>query len=1117
MVSARQAVVAILGAARNAGTGRSRPKISQTGVLVLTASLTWSAHALAQQAAAPAATSHSSTAAQASQTTPTPAQAAPVLEEVTVTGSRIKRTTDFNTPTPTTVIDADTMANQGIVNVGQALNMAPANLSAFTPATTGNSPFFVGSYIPDLRGLNPYFGTRTLTLIDTERAVPTNQGDGFDLNFIPQVLVQRIDTVTGGASAAYGSGAMSGVVNIILDNKLEGGKVDGDFAQTGDADARDRHIGAAYGHGFLDNRWHFVIGGEFEKQDGLGCQDVRSWCAQDGAYYPTAYVTNLNFSTINAYATGLRYAQVGANGVFYNPGGNTTLGFNGAGTALDDFTGGTIPPGMAIYTGAGALAPGGEGVPANEYSYLMSPVKRGVITAMLTGAVTDSINFKANINWGKVETDQPLNPGLVSGGTAFNPNISADNAYLTPGEVTQLGDTLGGDDWSLSKDWTAQLDPMQDFSTTLKRISGGFDGKFGQSSWTWDIDAEYGLAQHDQVENATRSNSLSMALDSVIGPNGQPECRVTADGLAGAADADAAAGFLPTYVGAYLGAVGSNTMLPSGQSLVSVLNALASACVPVNPFGTQPLSAAAQDYIMGDLDEQTRNTQTDLTFNTSGEYFRGVGAGPFTAAAGLEWRQETIHNDEVSCASGDVLCEAQVVDFAEQYGDAFGGDDTIDEGYLETNLPLLKDEPFAHDLEFDLAARESRYDNRALYGDVVNLAELQDPGSTVEAKHDLFTYKASAIYEPVEGIRFRGSFSQDSRAPDFRELYYGQTVLPGGLYGYCGAAGTYSDPCAWYEIGNINLRPETSKTGTLGIVLTPPQLPGLQFSADWFDIHIMNAISQPNYTLWTSECKQGVAYYCDSFVFNQNYYNAQGQQVAAGSPGALQGAAAYAAGASNVDTFSIPYFNGAFYEERGVDFSLNYLAPLPDGSTLFTRLLTTWTGVQEYQSTPLAPTLDLLNQTGAAAFASDFVPAARWRGNLSITWNKAGWSVTPGMNFVGHGLLTNEAITPGSPLYAEALANSTALIPLSNYGYTVFSTPGPDGRYNYVPAYFTFSMNVAYSFDNIPGIKSLQLFTQVNNLLNKEPPFANGSQGGTNPVFYDTLGIDYRVGFRLAF
>src|ERR1700733_2256044 len=224
MVSTRQAVAAILRSAHSASITRG-PASRVTGAAGMLCLLTAS-FALAPQAFA-------------QQTPPASTQPAPAssdqhgpLEEVTVTGSRIKRTTDFTTATPTTVIDTATMENLGVVNVGDVLEMIPSNISNFTPATTANGSFNTGAYIADLRGLNPFFGSRTLTLIDSQRAVSTNTLDSFDLNFIPQVLVQRIDSVTGGASAAYGSGAVSGAINIILDHQLEGGKFDADTYDT---------------------------------------------------------------------------------------------------------------------------------------------------------------------------------------------------------------------------------------------------------------------------------------------------------------------------------------------------------------------------------------------------------------------------------------------------------------------------------------------------------------------------------------------------------------------------------------------------------------------------------------------------------------------------------------------------------------------------------------------------------------------------------------------------------------------------------------------------------------------------------------------------------------------
>jgi len=307
--------------------------------------------------------SAATSAQQAPATGPNPSAAggAVTLEEVTVTGSRIKRTTDFNTPTPTTVIDSSTLDSLGVVNVGEVLEMSPANISTF-----------------------------------------------------PQILVDRIDTVTGGASAAYGSGAISGVLNIFLNQKLEGGKINADAYQSYQSDSRDRHIGAAYGHGLFDNRLHFVIGGEWEKSDALGCQDARSWCGQDGGIYQTTPNPGGRYG----YGTGLHFGTLSQTGVV-NPAPTTTGGvvpqFTPDGTALMPYQLGALPfAGAGLGNSAINPIPGGSsGEPIYKYVNLLAPVNRGVITGTITSALTDTINMSLEGNWGKVETTN-FNQGISS-------------------------------------------------------------------------------------------------------------------------------------------------------------------------------------------------------------------------------------------------------------------------------------------------------------------------------------------------------------------------------------------------------------------------------------------------------------------------------------------------------------------------------------------------------------------------------------------------------------------------------------------------------------------------------------------------------------------------------
>jgi len=1062
MIATRSSIAAAVRAAIRSSSFNSRFAKTVTGGVAVALSLGFGGVVHAQEAPAASATASGGAA---------------VLEEVTVTGSRIRRTNDFTTPTPTTVIDSSVMQNMGIVNVGQALTMTPANISTFTPANTGNSSFFAGSYIADLRGLNPFFGSRTLTMVNTRRVVQTDQGDSVDLNFIPQILVSRVDTVTGGASAAYGSGAIAGVVNVILDNKLEGGKLDGDFYETSHSDNRDRHWGAAYGHGLFDDKLHFVVGGEYENQDALSCESVRSWCAQNQGFYQLG----VSPAGVTYYGKGsnLRSNLISPYSVF-TPSTTSTTTPTQALQATPDGTG-VMPYSVAPQPYPGAAASnaviGGDGTPIYQYTNLNAPVNRGVITGALTWALTDTVNFSSDVNWGKVKTTNYGGALTDTGDT-----ISPQNAYIQNSPNLQAA--VGPTGAAINKDWTSQVNQLTTTTTTVKRFSGGFDGKFGQSSWSWDAYAEYGLTEREQyLQDNRRLFSYAMAVDSVL-VNGQPECRVTADGSVGAAIGDSLAhgGVFPIY----------------GLADPTVAAALAQGCVPLNPFGNQPMSQAAHDYSFGPLDERLRYEQTVAAVDASGEYFQGIGAGPFTLAAGVEWRQEVGHNDEVACPAGSLSCRYSIDDFLIQYGEPFGGTVTVNEGFLETNLPLLKDKPFAKSFDIDLAGRESRYDNKALYGiNVVN-------GVQPEFKHNLTTWKASMNWQTVDALRIRASQSRDARAANFRELYYGQVISPGGLFGYCGP--NFTDPCQWNLEGNVNLRPETSDTTTAGFVFTPPSVTGLQFSADWFHIKIKNAIQQASVAFTENNCRANLPGACDGITFDNVAYG----------PNNLTGAAAYQAGFNNIKVLTSTSFNGAFYEVKGVDLSLNYLMSLPDGSTLNTRALATWMGEQEFQANPTAPVFDILGQTGVGnAFLADYQPTAKWRGSLALTWTKGPVSFTPSMNFVSKGIQDYLGVTPDNPLYSRVLAGDPTL---AAYGYHAISD-------NHVPSYFLFNLNATYSLEDIGNFKEGQLFVQVNNVLNKTPPFTSGvgafgvgnAYGGTNPVFFDSFGLAWRAGFRVRF
>ena len=941
---------------------------------------------------------------------------AAAMEEITVTGSRIKRANDFDVSTPTTVVDASYLENLNITNVGEALTQLPSNISTFQPATTGNSNFFAGSIIPNLRGLNPYFGSRTLALVDGQRFVPTNQGDGLDLNFVPAVLIDHADVVTGGASAAYGSGAIAGVTNFILNRKLEGGKFVADFGETQEQDAKDKHVGVAYGFNFGEGKAHLVLGAEYEDTGNAACLE-RTWCQRGEGFYPTGpstYVIGNN----------LRLTQTSQSGTVFNfnPGATTTLQGNAAGTALVPFAIGQQPQSAG---GPFSSFPGGQGQSIYSNTNLTAPVTRKVLDGLFTFALTDSVNMKVDASWGQVRTTN-YTAGVTSD---FIGPIAADNAYvgLYPGLAGAVGNFV-------DKQWDEQVPTQTDVETTVWRTVIGFDGKFGDTSWTWDGYYEYGHTYRTQlVENNIHLNEQNLALDSVL-VNGVPECRSTATGV---------------YPGGY-------TADPS----------LANGCVAISPFGTAPLTAAQKGYVFGNLVEDLTYTQDVVALNASGNLFDGFGAGPVSGAVGAEYRREVGNN-----VDNPGVAPAVSSDYLIQYGSSFAGKVQVAEAYLETNVPLLKDLPFAHRLDIDAAIRESRYDNNGLAG---------TDGST--AIHDINTWKLSLNWEPIDWLRFRGSYSKDARAANFRELYYQQLIGAGGDFGFCGPGGSRTQPCNWNLEGNTQLRPEQSKTTTLGFVLTPKDvLPGFQFAADYFRINIKDAIQQANVTAVLQGCETNhIAADCALLVQ---------------APGTT--------GYTDVIDLTALASNGSGYVYKGVDFTSSYHIDLGGVRSLDLRLLSTWMIDQLYQPVPGGPFVNIVGQVGSGnSFLADFQPTAKWVANYTTTYNQGPVSVTGQVRFVSDGIMNYNGVPIGATPPAGGFNLST----------------------NTVPSYFLFNLNGVYRLPEINNVK-MQVFGGINNVANKQPPLAVGvggfgatnGFGGTNAVFYDTFGRTFKLGVRATF
>jgi len=199
-------------------------------------------------------------------------------DTIIVTGTRIRRD-DFSAAQATTVVTGDDMKALGVVSVADMVNQLPNNIATVSPEATADSPFFLGATIANMRGLNTGYGVRTLTLLDSRRMTPTNNGGGVDMNFVPSALVGRIETVTGGASATYGADAMAGVVNVILDDNIENVRVDLNYMTSDEGDGDQYTLSFGTGFQFFENnRGNLTIGLDSSRQDAIEDCTTREFC-----------------------------------------------------------------------------------------------------------------------------------------------------------------------------------------------------------------------------------------------------------------------------------------------------------------------------------------------------------------------------------------------------------------------------------------------------------------------------------------------------------------------------------------------------------------------------------------------------------------------------------------------------------------------------------------------------------------------------------------------------------------------------------------------------------------------------------------------------------------------
>ena len=847
----------------------------------------------------------------------------PGFEEITVTGSRIRRD-DFTSAQPTSVLTRAQLDELNIVNVGDAIGQLPYNLGSWTPTSKpgGNDSFplnvFNGLHLANLRGLNPVYGSRTLTLVDSRRHVPTNQGDGVDLNVIPSILVDRIEVVTGGASASYGSGAIGGVVNVLLDRRIEGAKAQVDFARTGAGDGNDLHYAFAWGGSVADNG-RLLVGLEVERLSEIAdCIDVRDWCAR-GAQIQANRDYAVNSDPNYVYRENVR-VDVGTTGVLPALG----LRFDETGTVL-------LP-----YEPAGQYGVGGDGQHVYLDTSLRSNVDRHVTYVSYEHRLKSGLGFVVDASASRVEAFTPQDSiDLITA------RLAPDNFYLTRLGTNPCADAP--DRCRISKDFSAEANSANDTRGRLERVMLGFDGRFGESEWTWDAYYQFGRSEMLQaVYDSRHADRMLFALDAVDDGTGHPVCRVMRDGID------------PNYDGD---------------------PRLAEGCVPINVFGIGNITPEAFAYTFGRILERTKVDQDMLELIASGPVARGGGPVPVRAAAGVSWRSESLDNI-ADPEQPDYIRR----DYHSQYGETFGGKVEVIEYFGELDAPVT--ERFG----LQLAARRSIYENTAGIGTGIE-------GQTF--RYDIDTWKINGSWDATRWLTVRASRSRDIRAPNFRELYYRKVFPEGSNFGYCDNPwtgnrflGYYThtgDPCVVELLGGHDLTPEEADTTTLGLVFQPDAL-GLRLALDYFEIEIADAISQANQQLTVDAC-----------------FNSRDPFFCARIDGTLLDPDDPLGGFARIRKISPKALNSQTYENRGIDVSAEWRKAFSFG-TLSSRLLATRTHEQLVQPSATTPQLvDIAGVTGSPGTSADWEPAPDWAAQWTTSFRRGAFGLTTHARYVSAG------------------------------------------------------------------------------------------------------------------
>jgi iron complex outermembrane receptor protein len=742
------------------------------------------------------------------------------LGEILVTGSRIS-SRSFTQPTPTITLTTEDLAKTAEPNLFDTVAQLPSlqgslgravNVGSTSSGLQGLSSF-------SLRGLQPI---RTLTLLDGQRVMPANVTGVTDISQFPQLLVQRIDVVTGGASASYGSDAIGGVVNFITDKHFEGLRANVEAGISTYGDDKNGTAQVAWGGAFFDDKLHVVLSGEYGKEEGIpafgfgvgpGPND-RDWFDSPAFQVrPLAQATDgLPQYHVIDHAQLFQYSKYGL--ITNGPLQGTAFDQNGqpyqfqyGSNGVPDHAGGVT----------GCVTPfcvGGDlsGVVGNGTS-LVAEVQRKVGYSRIGLDIGENHEIYISTNFAEINAENTPNPGAAKNG---NLTIQCENPFV-PQSIRAACAANGITSFAYGVT-NAVFPKFINVHPNRKqmRLVAGVDGKFeiGSSAWTYNGYYQNGVNDTDlYVHDISLTPRYNAAIDAIAGPNGTVICRSAA--------------------------------------------ARASGCVPLNIIGGLPANEAAISYILPEQgpEQHSHQTQDVVSFNLSGDPFKSW-AGPISVAAGLEYRKEAydVHGDPYGAGVTDVspnspdypadpLMNTAIGNnwYAGNYHNADGKYD-VKEGYLEFNVPLL-DSTSAGAINFNVAGRHTDYSTSG----------------------GVNSWKVGGTWKlPWSGLMLRAVTSRDVRAPNLSELFAAE-ITRNNTVNVNGTTITILDE----TVGNTDLRPEIARNTEIGLVMSQPDwAPGFSASIDYFHIKVDDVISLLSAQQEVDLCLAGNQEICGQMLLN---------------------------------------------------------------------------------------------------------------------------------------------------------------------------------------------------------------------------------------------------------